>query len=155
MHKHLHIQQWVKVCAGIHSCLSFIQRSKIVTIWGRNPAPGPGVLQEQGRGCEWFCRRPHAVEDVFTCFISKLLHGLRNWHRLLHHDLCTLILGQPEVVVASFLNRPMISSNTSLKVYVSSSCKSTYYKHFHYYPLSLSAPLVLVPTQEEYILFIP
>jgi len=66
--------------------------------------PGSGVLQEQGRGCEQFSQRPQAVEDVFMCFITKLPHGLRNWHRLLHHDLCTLILGQSEVVVASFLN---------------------------------------------------
>lgn len=104
MHKHFRVKQWVKACAGIRSCLSFIQRSKIVTLWGRSPAPGPGVLQEQGRGCEQFGQRHHAAEDIFACFITKLPCGLRNWHRLLCHHLCALILGQSEVVVASFLN---------------------------------------------------
>lgn len=35
----------------------FIQRSKTVTLCGRIPAPDPGVLQEQSRGCEQFRQR--------------------------------------------------------------------------------------------------
>lgn len=139
MHKHFRVKQWVKACAGIHSCLSFIQRSKIVILWGRSPAPGRGVLQEQGRGCEQFGQRPHAAEDIFTCFITQLPCGLRNWHRLLHHHLCALILGQSEGVVASFRNEQWWRPTQVSQSYVFSSYKSTYYRHFHYYPsLSLS-----------------
>lgn len=50
-----------------------IQGSKMVTLWGRVPVPGPGVLQEQGRVYKQFSETSHVLLKMF-------LHvSLLNW----------------------------------------------------------------------------
>lgn len=94
----------------------------------------------------------YQLPDGFRGFVTKLPHGLRNWHRP-HRDLCALIWGQSEVAVASFVNdRWRHPTQVSQPVFFSS-CKSTYDRHFHYYPVFHCTPFVLIPTKEKHIIF--
>lgn len=69
--------------------------------------------------------------------LLSVQHGLRNW--LFPHELFALILGQSEAVVAVF-DWPAMTSDPCLTVHAFSSCKSIYFRYFHYYALSLCTP---------------
>lgn len=87
MHKHLHAKEQMKCCAESQACLSFTQSSKTVILWGRIPAPDPGVLQVSSvkaevvssSGRDFYAWCFHQGVDVFKGFIAKCSHGPRNW----------------------------------------------------------------------------